>query len=194
MNKLIRIVWLFFIPFGFSMASDVDIQTRADESREVVQQFAKKLVGELKRGMKEGGPTKAIEVCKILAPAIAQEESSKRGWDIGRTSTKLRNPNNAPDEWESQVLAQFEKRLANGESPMGMSHYEVVTQNGKQAFRFMSPIVVPPLEKAPCLMCHGENIAPDIAAKLDSLYPQDNARGYRAGMLRGAFTITQPIN
>ena len=93
MNKLIRIVWLFFIPFGFSMASDVDIQTRADESREVIQQFANKLVGELKRGMKEGGPTKAIEVCKILA-SHGSSLLGSTGWLLGLGDDDARGAEN----------------------------------------------------------------------------------------------------
>ena len=128
-----------------------------------------------------------------VAPAIAQEQSEKHGWEVGRTSLKTRNPNNAPDAWEAAVLKQFEERAASGESPAEMAHFEVVEENGAKAFRFMKAIGMPPLDKAPCLKCHGENIDPAISAKLDELYPEDQARGYKPGMIRGAFTITQPM-
>lgn len=52
----------------------------------------------------------------------------------------------------------------------------------------MRAIVIEP----PCLACHGEALAAPVAAAIDALYPQDEARGYRAGELRGAFTITWP--
>lgn len=192
MKKLISIALLCSAPVGLLMASDAD--KRAQDSKAVIQQFAQQLQGELGKAMKAGGPVKAIEACNQAAPAIAQAESKKHGWEVGRTSLKLRNQNNAPDAWETQVLKQFEERAAKGESPMGMSHFEVVQQDGREVFRFMSAIGMPSMEQAPCLMCHGTEIKPEVAAKLDALYPEDKARGYTAGMIRGAFTITQPMN
>ncbi|MBL6933600.1 MAG: DUF3365 domain-containing protein, partial [Rhodospirillales bacterium] len=50
-----------------------------------------------------------------------------------------------------------------------------------------------PTDEKPCLACHGGNISEEVAAKLDDLYPQDKARGYNAGDIRGAFTIRQPM-
>jgi hypothetical protein len=52
---------------------------------------------------------------------------------------------------------------------------------------------MPPDAKMPCLKCHGENLDPKVAAKLDALYPHDQARGYKAGDVRGAFTVRQPM-
>lgn len=192
MKKTIGITLLCIAPFGLSVAND-DTQQRVDNSKAVIQQFAQQLQGELGKAMKAGGPTKAIVVCQQAAPAIAKAESDKHGWTVARTSLKVRNPNNAPDTWEAAVLKQFEERAAKGESPMGMAHSEVVSQEGRQVFRFMSAIGMPSLEQAPCLMCHGETIKPEVVAKLDALYPEDKARGYRPGMIRGAFTITQPM-
>ena len=52
---------------------------------------------------------------------------------------------------------------------------------------------MPPLAKMPCLICHGDNIDSTISTKLNELYPNDKAVGYKAGEIRGAFTITQPM-
>jgi len=193
MKKLVTYALLCAVPMGVAMAEQDEMKKRATESKAVVKQFMGKLQGELQSAMKSGGPTKAIEVCNTVAPAIAQEQSEKHGWEVGRTSLKTRNPNNAPDAWEAAVLKQFEERAASGESPAEMAHFEVVEENGAKAFRFMKAIGMPPLDKAPCLKCHGENIDPAISAKLDELYPEDQARGYKPGMIRGAFTITQPM-
>lgn len=193
MKKLISIALICAVPFGTALAEQDDMKKRAGESKAAVKQFMGQLKGELVKAMKSGGPTKAIEVCNTVAPAIAKDMSDKTGWEVGRTSLKTRNANNAPDDWEKMVLQKFEERAANGESPAKMAHFEVVEQNGKEVFRFMKAIGMPPLEKAPCLKCHGENIDPAITAKLDELYPNDQARGYKPGMIRGAFTITQPM-
>ena len=191
MKRIVSLILLCVLPLGIASAAEADMKERASESKAVVKQFFGQLKGELGKAMKAGGPIKAIEVCKTVAPAIAKEQSEKHGWKVGRTSLKTRNPGNAPDEWERKVLEKFESRVADGKE--AGAYFEVVEENGKKAFRFMKAIVMPPLEKAPCLKCHGENIDPKIAAKLDALYPQDMARGYKPGMVRGAFTITQPM-
>jgi len=44
-----------------------------------------------------------------------------------------------------------------------------------------------------CLGCHGEKIKPELLSLLDQRYPQDQARGFREGDLRGAFTLSRPL-
>jgi len=60
---------------------------------------------------------------------------------------------------------------------------------GQKTFRYMKAI---PTASA-CLVCHGENIDPEVDIKLKELYPNDKARGFREGDLRGAFTIAKPL-
>ncbi len=176
--------------FPLSQASADAIEQRAAESRAVVKAFAAELKQELKRALKEGGPVKAITVCNAVAPAIAKQQSTKHGWQIGRTSLRVRNPANAPDGWERAVLERFEARRKAGEDPAKMEYFEVVQQNGKKLFRYMKAI---PTAEKPCLMCHGSRIKPEVTRVLDKLYPNDQARGFKAGDIRGAFTITQPM-
>jgi hypothetical protein len=45
-----------------------------------------------------------------------------------------------------------------------------------------------------CLACHGASLAPEVAAAIDERYPEDEARGFAPGDLRGAFTITWPAD
>ena len=148
---------------------------------------------ELVKAMTAGGPVAAIGVCHGLAPAIAMKHSQQSGWDVGRTSLKTRNPGNAPDAWETQVLQQFAQRRANGEGPDALVYSEVVEEGGDRYFRFMKGIVMPPLDKMPCLKCHGEEIDAETAERLDALYPEDQARGYKAGQVRGAFTLKKKL-
>ena len=171
-----------------------DAKKYAAESKAVVKEFFGQLKGELGKSMKASGPVATIEVCNKTAPSIAKELSEKHGMKVARTSLKTRNSANAPDAWEAKVLKKFEERLAAGENPANMAHFEIIEENGQKNFRFMKAMVMPPLTKMPCLKCHGENIDPKITAKLDELYPEDKARGYKAGQIRGAFTITKPLN
>lgn len=166
---------------------------RTAQSKAVVQEFFGRLKGELETAIKAGGPVNAIEVCHKTAPAIASELSTKHNMHVARTSVKTRNAGNAPDTWELAVLQKFEARKAAGESPDTLNHSEVVEQNGKKEFRYMQAIIMPPESKMPCLKCHGENIDDKVAAKLKELYPNDQARGYKAGDLRGAFSLRQSM-
>lgn len=44
-----------------------------------------------------------------------------------------------------------------------------------------------------CLGCHGEKIKPELVELIDRHYPQDQARGFREGDLRGAFTLSRAL-
>lgn len=171
-------------------AGDVDKKALAAEGKKIIMEFGKTLVGHVKKGMKSGGPVKTIEVCSKIAPSVAADLSQKHGVELSRTSLKLRNPDNAPDSWEKGVLMKFEERKAAGESVKTMAYTEVVSEGGKQYFRMMKAI---PTAQKPCLMCHAGKIKPGVEAKLGSLYPEDKARGYKAGDIRGAFTLKKQL-
>lgn len=184
---------LLFTLLGALASSPLYAETldqRAANSRAAIKGFMGALKGQLKGALKSGGPVVAIQVCNTEAKAIAQAHSQTSGWEIGRTSLKLRNPDNAPDTWEMAALEKFEARKAAGEDPKKIEFYEVVNQGGKQVFRYMKAI---PTAEKPCLACHGPKIKPEVAKTLDKLYPQDKARGFKPGDIRGAFTITQPM-
>ena len=149
------------------------------KSREVTATFATEMQTALQTAMATGGPVGAIDACKVTAPAIAARLSEETGADVGRTSLRVRNPANEAENWESAVLAAFEAPGASSE------HFERTGNNGA---RYMKAIPT----GAICLNCHGTVIPPDIASKLDEAYPDDEARGYYLGDIRGAFTITWP--
>jgi len=156
------------------------------EARAQTKSFAQDLKSTLMKGMAAEGPIAAIRLCNTEAPDIAAAHSKKTsdasGWEVGRTSEKLRNPENAPDAWEAGVLASFAERAAAGED---LATMEATTREPGR-FRYMKAIPV----GGPCVVCHGDNLAEPVAAKLSELYPDDQARGYSPGELRGAFTLT----
>ncbi len=57
------------------------------------------LLPRLQQAINEGGPESGIEVCKTIASEMTQDVADKQGFEMGRTSHKLRNPDNAPREW-----------------------------------------------------------------------------------------------
>jgi hypothetical protein len=159
-------------------------------SRETVKEFMQTLKQELQASMQEGGPVNAVSVCNLTAPAIANTYSVRNGWEVGRTSLKLRNPDNAPDAWERSVLEAFEERKLAGEDPAQMEYYEVIRRDGGKELRYMKAI---PTSRV-CLACHGEALDSIVKTRLKKLYPHDQALGYQEGDIRGAFTVTQPLS
>ncbi|MGI9384597.1 MAG: Tll0287-like domain-containing protein [Methyloligellaceae bacterium] len=170
-------------------AGETDTTKHASEARALVKAFAGRLKKELVTALKSGGATEAVSVCNVAAPAIAAEKAEASGWEVGRTSLKLRNTGNAPDDWERRVLDMFEAKKAKGADPKTLEHFEVVQRDGKPMFRYMKAI---PAGK-PCLTCHGEALPPKLVGHLKSLYPNDKATGFKLGDLRGAFTLARPL-
>lgn len=159
-------------------------QALTQEARQQTKAFGSHLKKTVKQGMMAGGPTEAIHLCNTQAPGIASEHS-QGDWKVGRTSLKLRNPDNKPTAWEASVLADFNQRLAAGENPKKMEASKM--ENG--TFHYMKAIPTGGL----CLNCHGSKLAEPVKARLAELYPNDQATGYEAGQIRGAFTLTTSV-
>jgi len=169
---------------------------RLEKSRALVQAFATELQGALQGAMQSGGPTEAIVVCRDLAPQIASRLSRQSGAAIGRVSDRYRNPLNAADDDQLAVLSGFEAAMVDSSSGAGgdaggavagaiPERFEV---DGDGRARYLKAIPAAPL----CLVCHGETLTPAVADQLGADYPHDLATGYRAGELRGAFSVVWP--
>jgi len=188
--KKTSLLLAFFIGFACTGAFADDAQERIADNRQIVKQLFTALKGKLEQALDDGGPANAIPACKAEVPKIGKAFKEKYpGWRIARTTLKTRNPANAPDSWEKEVLESFEARKNAGEDPKKIEYSAFVEKDGSKVFRYMKAI--PTAEV--CTLCHGPKIMPDVAAKLDELYPEDQARGFNIGDIRGAFTITQPV-
>ncbi|MEO1574246.1 MAG: DUF3365 domain-containing protein, partial [Pseudomonadota bacterium] len=131
------------------------------------------------------GPVAAVEVCQLQAPTIAAEAGQRHGVTVQRVTDRPRNSANAADPWQRARLSEFADALEAGADPKLIDALDAQGQGDAIAWRYMKPIVIEPV----CLTCHGPALAPDLAQTLDRLYPQDAARGYAVGDLRGAFFV-----
>ena len=166
---------------GFDEAAELDWANQA------VAEYAGALKSELKAAMHSGGALEAITICNTQALVIGEEVSLANSVNLSRVSTRNRNPNNVPNEWQAAVLADFEARKKAGEAASELFWHEVAeTDNGRE-FRYMKAIPTGGL----CLQCHGTAVAPPVAEKLAELYPDDKATGFSEGDLRGAFVVTR---
>lgn len=160
------------------------VPTWVDQARSSAGILGSQLQQALQEAMAGGGPVAGIEVCRIQAPKIADDVSRKR-LQVGRTSLKVRNPENAPDAWETRMLETFEQRLADGEEPGQIESFVIRSDGERRWGHWMKAIPTQGL----CTACHGSDIAPETAQAIDQAYPQDQARGFSVGDLRGAFSV-----
>lgn len=167
-----------------------EVAALAAEGRTLIQGFAKSLKGELTAAIDEGGPVNAIGVCHTRAPEIA-EAASIGGWTVARSSHRLRNPDNAPDAWTEAAIEDFLASQAEGTPAADLARTEIVGEDGARVFRMAKAI--PTAEV--CLACHGgEKVTAEVEEKLAELYPQDRARGFETGEMRGVFTLKKPLD
>ncbi|WP_457640721.1 Tll0287-like domain-containing protein [Persephonella sp.] len=154
------------------------------------KKLLKTLKGELIEALKRG-PLHAIDVCSKKAIDLTKqvEQELNRGIKIKRTSFKYRNPKNAPDEYEKDALAYFEKAIKE-KKPLPKFYIQKVKENGKTYYRYYKPLKVMPV----CLTCHGklQNMDPKLQTKLLKLYPQDKAVNYEEGDFRGVIRVSIP--
>jgi hypothetical protein len=159
-------------------AAELDISALSSQAQQQLKPFKMQLKQALVSGLSKG-QGEAIAACQLKAPAIARE-MSKDGIEVGRTSHKLRNPNNAPAEWMKPLLAQYQA------SAERLPAQGVKLADGR--FGYVEPIYMP----AMCLGCHGETISPAVSKVLLQQYPNDQATGFKEGDFRGLFWMTMP--
>ncbi len=105
----------------------------------------------------------------VKTPAMVTKDLSEYAREQGLywfhiTSLKLMNPGNAPDDFETNAMHQFEKKAAT-------ELLSVETIGQSKYLRYISPLYV----EESCLRCHAK-------------------QGYKVGDMRGAISITIPID
>lgn len=153
------------------------------EGTMLAKQMYAGILSRLNKAMDELGPYEAVKYCNHYALLLTDSLSHNYGIKAKRTSLKLRNPANAPDSLEKQILQMYAQ--TNSKAPIVIKTAESI--------RFFTPIYIAEF----CLQCHGkpnENI-PDVTLKaLQELYPNDQAKNYEIYDIRGVWSITFPAN
>lgn len=151
-----------------------DPKVRAVAARDALFQA---LSMRLMQAMATGGPAGAIEICSQEARRLADQVGHQYNVSIGRTSFKLRNPKNTPPDWARPLV---ESRT---EEPQFLT-----LPDGRTA------ALLPIRLQGHCVTCHGpdDQIPQEVKEALARLYPEDQARGFLAGDLRGWFWVEVP--
>jgi hypothetical protein len=141
--------------------------------------YKENLQSTLRAGLAEG-VVEAISACNIDAQGIA-EGLSVNGVRMGRTSHRLRNPENVAPDWVGPILEDY----VSGRGAPSPKELRISDDH----MGYVEPIYLQP----GCTACHGNEIADVVSAKLNELYPQDRAVGFEVGDLRGVFWVEYPL-
>lgn len=145
------------------------------------------LITQLMRVVAEDPSARSVTACGDIAERLTAESAARTGVAVRRTALRLRNPANAPDDFERRVLEEWARP---GAQPA--PRVEVVPAGaGGFELRYVRPIILQPF----CTTCHGqpEAIPDELRAALRERYPADAATGFRPGDVRGAVSVRVPL-
>jgi hypothetical protein len=185
MKRAITVFLTLAVTYGVSFAYDPEaLEQGRKAARFLNETLRKKLVSTVV----DSGPSAGVVVCMYQAQALSAEAERNLGVRVKRTSLKIRNPINAPDDYEKDLLSRLADRHRRGKLPPEILEERPV--GGKREYRYAKPLVVGSF----CLTCHGKvgEIPPDVRRELEIRYPGDNATGYEVGDLRGIVSVTIP--
>ena len=158
-----------------------EFSSRGDD---LSDQLIKTLGGQLKAALAGGDPLNAVKVCQQVAQPLTSQISDETGnATVSRITLKPRNPVNAPEDSYDRELLDKWTALATKQAIPGS---QLIPVDGTRV-RYYRPLFIQEV----CTKCHGsaDSLEPELSALLDSLYPEDQAKGYRTGDFRGAIKV-----
>jgi hypothetical protein len=154
------------------------------DGQELALSTQKVLGQNLMKALGKGGPEYAIEFCSTKAIHLTDSMGKELNASIRRVSDKPRNPKNAADSYELEIIKQFKESLSKGEE-MKVE----LTSDGD-----FSKGYYPIITNGMCLQCHGTpktQINQTTLDKIKSKYPNDKATGYAENQIRGIWVIAK---
>lgn len=155
-----------------------------DRGAEVVEETFATLSKQLQSALAEGGVKNAVEYCNFIVNPVIDSLSRKHDAEIRRVTLKTRNVLNKPRDYENIMLRAYLDNYEEGRllKPIVENLYD-----GNHVY--YSPIII---KSGLCLACHGEvgtNISQKDYEYIRSIYPTDEATGYKEGDMRGVWAI-----
>ncbi len=173
---------------GAGDASSERLEAALDEAEEAARWLASNLKQRLVGALTEDGPPTAAELCSTEAHVITDGANARGRALAGRSSLRLRNPNNLGPDWVQAWLRDQGERKAEGLAPVR----RIDAVGNTQLARVLIPLAI----EAPCLTCHGpkSQLDPEVVITLAERYPDDQATGYALGDLRGVLWAEVPVS
>ncbi len=165
--------------------SEAEIMTVGLKRGKVIADAAQSMLGNLLHNTIESdGTIAALSYCNVKAYPLVDSLSLAYSADIRRVSLFPRNPADAPDSIERELLESYLYSIEQGSAVV-----ENIQDIGKKYLLYTRPIRI---DKEMCLQCHGDigkNISLDTNEAIQALYPSDMATGHQMTDLRGMWSI-----
>ncbi|NNC94916.1 MAG: DUF3365 domain-containing protein [Chitinophagales bacterium] len=161
---------------------ETDKDVFMERGQEITAEVFTALASTLRKKLKEGGVSAAVQYCNLAALPIVDSLSEIHNAKIRRATLNERNPANRSNADELKILNEYQNAKT-----MGSILESKVLVDGESVL-YYQPIMINNF----CLQCHGV-IGKDIAeidyTVIKELYPGDKAVGYKDGELRGIWSI-----
>lgn len=168
-------------------AKQVDPAAYTMKGKELATATQKVLGGNLKAAIESKGTEHALEFCNVKAYPLTDSMAVALNAAISRVSDQPRNAANTANEDELAYIAHAKEVLAEGGEVTPK-----LAQLGDKVVGYY-PIITNQL----CMQCHGNpdsQIKDATLAKINQLYPADEATGYSEGELRGIWVVEMDID
>lgn len=149
--------------------------------KKLTMQTKASLANKLQQAIASKGYDGAVEFCNIQAIPITDSISLALNAKIRRVSDKPRNKTNQAKDGELFYIEMCKKALEDDKELKPF-----ISENEEKMIGYY-PIVT----NQTCLNCHGQSkeIGASTLAKLNELYPADEATNYKANEVRGLFVV-----
>jgi hypothetical protein len=193
LNSALRLISIIMVLFW--IGSCIPKEEKKDKEPDMMlaslqffKELQRELVTELYGSIMKGGTDHAVPYCKLKSSSIEKIVSQRSNIEIKRVTDRARNPQHLADAFEMKIIEKWKAELSLGKKPS-----PIAQKDEKGNYRVMEPII---LKIDFCLKCHGSetNIKPSTLKIIKREYPKDNARGYKIGDLRGAFSATWKLD
>ena len=142
------------------------------------------LSAQLKEGQVKLSPQRYGLIPVVASNRIGRLVAKDLDYRIRQVSDRYRNPQDAPDAYETKVLERFRR------DPELHEAYTITRVGDEPVFRYLQAFSA----DASCLECHGR--PQDAPAFIKKLFPpdKDRAYNYRIGEVIGAASVTIPMD
>ncbi len=167
-----------------------EVATVRRVGEDAINRLAVTLVREVAAALAKDSPEAAVDVCHLKSLTLSHGTVAglPRITAVKRTSLKVCNPANAPDAADQLALDLIRSQMENGDAPSALLVQRVEFPSAPPEWRVYKPLGA----TANCLVCHGDPAeqSPALRAKLNALYPANQAIGYAAHEWRGLIRVT----
>lgn len=163
-------------------ADTIQLQKPLEKGKEMALKTKAELGRTLMASIQEKGAAGAVEFCSTRALHITDSMSTLLGARIKRVAEYNRNPFNKSTADELAYIQKVKAALAAKENPKPQ-----LIENSDRITGYY-----PILTESLCLQCHGDKkteITPATLAKINQLYPNDKATGFKLNELRGIWVV-----